>query len=134
MAGSLNKVMIIGHVGADPEMRYTQNGKPQTRFRVAANSRWRDANGQLQEHTEWFNVLAWEHLAEVCNQYITKGSSVYVEGRLRTHAFDGQDGQRKYWTQVVASTVTFLGRRGDAAHPDGAGDGADAEPPSEDAF
>ena len=132
MAGSLNKVMIIGNVGANPEMRYTSSGKPQTRFSVAAKSRWRDGNDQLQEHTGWFKVLAWEHLAELCNQYIIKGSSVYVEGRLRTHTFDGQDGQRKYWTEVVASTVTFLGRR-----PDGqsAGDSpAVSAVPAEDAF
>lgn len=108
MAGSLNKVMIIGNLGRDPEMRYLQNGTPVTTFSVAASRRWRDQNGDLQEETEWFNVVAWNKLAEVCAQLLTKGAKVYVEGRLRTRSWEGQDGQKHYRTEVVGQTMTLL--------------------------
>src|SRR5215813_6502788 len=109
MPGSLNKVMVIGNVGRDPEMRYTPNGAPVTTFSVAVNRRWNSAEGQPQEETEWFRVVTWNKLAETCNQFVTKGSQVYVEGRLRTRSWDGQDGQKHYTTEVVAQIVQFLG-------------------------
>jgi single-strand DNA-binding protein len=84
MARDLNKVMIIGRLGADPEMRYTPSGSPVTTLRVAAGRQWRDANGESREETEWFSVIAWNKLAEICNQYLTKGSRVYLEGRIQT--------------------------------------------------
>ena len=108
MAGSLNKVMVIGNVGRDPEMRYTPKGSPVTTFSVAATRRWNSSEGQAQEETEWFNVVTWDKLAETCNQYLSKGRSVYVEGRLRTRSWDGQDGQKHYRTEVIAQTVHFL--------------------------
>ena len=107
MAG-LNKVMIIGNLGRDPEMRYTPNGAAVTSFSVAVNRRWTSQDGQQQDETEWFNVVAWNKLAETCNQVLGKGRLVYVEGRLRTRSWDGQDGQKHYRTEVVASAVQFL--------------------------
>ena len=107
MAGSLNKVMIIGNLGRDPEMRYTPKGAPVTSFTVAVNRQWSGEDGP-QKETEWFNVVAWNKLAETCSQVLSKGRSVYVEGRLQTHSWDGQDGQKHYRTEVIAQTVTFL--------------------------
>jgi single-strand DNA-binding protein len=115
MSGSLNKVMIIGNVGRDAEMRYLQSGKAFTRFSVAVNSRWHGDDGTLQEHTEWFRVVAWERLAETCGQYVTKGRTVFVEGRLRTNSFDGQDGQKHTMTELVATNISLLDRRPDGA-------------------
>jgi single-strand DNA-binding protein len=133
MPGSLNKVMIIGNVGRDPEMRYTPNGAPVTTFSVATNRRWNNAEGQPQEETEWFRVVTWNKLAETCNQFVTKGSQVYVEGRLRTRSWDGQDGQKHYTTEVVAQMVQFLGspNRPRPSEAPGAADdafGGDIEP------
>jgi single-strand DNA-binding protein len=127
MAGSLNKVMVIGNVGRNPEMRYLQNGSPVTTFSVAAGRTWTTPEGERREETEWFNVVVWNKLAETVNQYVTKGRKVYVEGRLQTRSWDGQDGQKHYRTEVVAQTVTILDRRPDApAAP--AGDREDVIP------
>ncbi|HLH73165.1 MAG TPA: single-stranded DNA-binding protein [Chloroflexota bacterium] len=121
MAGSLNKVMLIGNVGRDPEMRYTPNGSAVTTFSVAVGRQWTGQDNQRHEETEWFHVEAWNKLAEMCGQYLSKGRKVYIEGRLRTRSWDGQDGQKHYRTEVVAQTVQFLdsgrGRQGDAAAP-----------------
>lgn len=111
MAGSLNKVMLIGHLGRDPEMRYLPNGTATTSFSVAATRRWNGADGPREE-TEWFNIVTWAKLAEVCGQSLSKGRLVYVEGRLRTRSWDGQDGQKRYRTEVVAETVRFLDSKG----------------------
>jgi single-strand DNA-binding protein len=111
MAGSLNKVMIIGNVGRDPEMRYTSGGQPVTQFSVAAGRSWTTPEGDRREETEWFRVVAWRKLAEIVNQYVKKGSKVYVEGRLQTRSWDGQDGQKHYTTEVIATEVTMLDSR-----------------------
>jgi single-strand DNA-binding protein len=108
---SLNKVMVIGNLGADPEMRYTANGNAVTTFNVATNESWTDQAGERKERTEWFSVVTWNRLAETCAQYLTKGRSVYVEGRLQTRSWEGQDGQKRYRTEVIADTVRFLGGR-----------------------
>lgn len=108
---SLNKVMVIGNLGADPEMRYTANGNAVTTFNVATNESWTDQAGERKERTEWFSVVTWNRLAETCAQYLTKGRSVYVEGRLQTRSWDAQDGQKRYRTEVIAETVRFLGGR-----------------------
>ena len=110
MAG-LNKVMLIGNVGSDPEMRYTPNGHPVTSFSVATNYRYPDSGGEMKEETEWFRVVAWRKLAENCNQFVTKGKRVYVEGRLRTRNWEGQDGQKRVAVEVVANRVIFLDRQ-----------------------
>ncbi len=107
---SLNKVMIIGNLGSEPEMRFTPNGKPVTSFRVATNLAYTTPEGERKEETEWFTVVAWNKLAEQCNQFLAKGRLIYAEGSLKTRTWDGQDGQKHYRTEVIASRVTFLDR------------------------
>jgi len=109
MAG-LNKVMVIGNLGADPEMRYTADGTALTNFRVAASRSYSGPDGERKEETEWFSVVTWRKLAEQCSQFLQKGRKVYVEGRLRTRSWDGPDGQKRYRTEVVADRVLFLDR------------------------
>lgn len=111
MAGGLNKVMIIGNVGRDPEMRYTPGGKAVTSFSVAVSRRWTTPENEVRDETEWFNIVAWDKLAETCNQLITKGRKVYIEGRLQTRSWEGQDGQKKYRTEVIAGTMLLLDSR-----------------------
>ncbi len=108
----LNKVMIIGNVGREPEMRFTANGTAVTSFSVAVNRVSLGQENDRIEETEWFRVVAWNKLAETCNQYIAKGSRIYVEGRLQTRSWEGNDGQKRYTTEVVANNVIFLDRRG----------------------
>lgn len=130
---SLNKVMIIGNLGSDPEMRFTPNGRPVTSFRVATNRVYTTPGGERREETEWFTVVAWDKLAEQCNQFLTKGRLVYAEGRLRTHTWEGQDGQKRYRTEIIANRVTFLDRQAVAALPeDKAGEGGVEEVETED--
>ncbi|ACZ62036.1 MULTISPECIES: single-stranded DNA-binding protein [Dehalococcoides] len=105
---SLNKVMIIGNVGGEPEMRYTPSGHPVTSFKVATNWVYNTPEGERKQETEWFTVVAWNKLAEQCNQFLSKGRLVYVEGRLRTRSWEGQDNLKHYRTEVIASRVTFL--------------------------
>jgi single-strand DNA-binding protein len=112
MARDLNKVMLIGRLGADPEMRYTPSGSPVTTFRVAVGRQWRDSNGESHEETEWFSIVAWNKLAEICNQYLAKGVRVYLEGRLQTRSWeDQQSGQTRYKTEVIASDMIILDSR-----------------------
>lgn len=112
MARDLNKVMIIGRLGADPEMRYTPSGSPVTTFRVATSRQWKDSNGETREETEWFSTVAWNKLAEICNQYLTKGTRVYIEGRLQTRSWeDTQSGQTRYKTEVIANDMIILDNR-----------------------
>ena len=108
---SLNKVMIIGNVGGDPEMRFTPSGHPVTSFSVATNRMINTQQGEPKKETEWFNVVAWDKLAEQSNQLLGKGKLVYVEGRLQTRSWDGQDGQKHYKTEVIANRVSLLERR-----------------------
>lgn len=108
---SLNKIMIIGNVGRDPEMRYTPSGNPVTSFSVATNRFYNSPEGEKKKETEWFNIVTWNKLAETCNQYLTKGKQVYVEGRLQTRTWEGQDGQKRTSVEIVASTVKFLDRQ-----------------------
>lgn len=104
----LNLVQIIGNLGADPEMRFTPSGSPVTNFRVAASRRWNDDKGQTLEQTEWFYVVTWNRVAENCNQYLQKGSMVYIQGRLQTRTWDDQKGEKHYRTEVIANSVQFL--------------------------
>jgi single-strand DNA-binding protein len=108
---SLNKVMIIGNVGTDPEMRFTPNGNPVTSLRVATNRVYTTPEGERRRETEWFSVVAWNKLAEQCNQFLTKGRLVYAEGRLHTRTWEGQDGQKRSRVEIVANRVVFLDRR-----------------------
>ncbi len=116
---SLNKVMIIGNLGSEPEMRFTPNGQPVTSFRVATNRVYTTPEGERKEETEWFTVVAWSKLAEQCNQFLTKGRLVYAEGRLRTHTWESQDGQKHYRTEIIANRVTFLDRQSTVPLPEG---------------
>jgi len=111
MSRSLNKVMLIGRLGRDPEMRYTPSGKPVTTFSLATSRSWNTANGERHVETEWFNVVAWGNLAEICKQYLAKGSQVYVEGRLQTRHWDDADGNKHSTTEIVANEMIMLGER-----------------------
>lgn len=106
----LNRVEIMGYLGADPEMKYTPTGRAVTNFRVAVNRRWRNSEGQPQEKTEWFRIVAWGSLAEVSNQYLQKGTPVYVAGRLDTRSYEAADGQTRYITDLVARELILLPR------------------------
>ena len=117
MAG-LNKVMLIGRLGADPEMRYTANGQAVTTFNLAVNRNWTSRDGERREDTEWVTVVCWEKLAETVSQYLQKGRQAFVEGRLQTRNWEGQDGVKRYKTEVVATTVPFLDRVEDASNVD----------------
>ncbi len=108
---SVNRITIIGNLGNEPEMRFTPSGRPVTSFRVATNWRYTTPEGERKEETEWFSVVAWGRLAEQCNQFLTKGRLVYVEGRLRLRTWDGQDGQRRARNEIVADRVKFLDRQ-----------------------
>ena len=114
MARELNKVQFTGRLGADPEMRYTPQGHAVTIFRVASNRSWRSSDGNSHEDTEWFRVVAWNKLAEVCNEYLAKGLRVYVEGRLQTRQWRDQEGQTRYSTEVIANDMIILDSRRDA--------------------
>lgn len=115
---SLNKVTIIGNTGQEPEMRFTPGGKPVTSFSVATNWVFTSPEGERKQETEWFNIVAWNRLAEQCNQFLSKGKLVYVEGRLRTRSWEGQDGLNHSKVEVIANRVVFLDRKGSG----GAGD------------
>lgn len=111
MSRGLNKVMVIGNMGRDPEMRYTPSGKPVTSFSLASSRSWVAPSGERREETEWFNVVAWGGLAEICNQKLYKSQQVYVEGRLQTRSWEDDNGQRHFRTEVVASEMIILGPR-----------------------
>lgn len=109
MAGSVNKVILIGRLGADPEIRYTQGGSPVANLRLATNESWKGKDGNKEERTEWHKVVCWAKLAELASQYLSKGRQVYIEGRLQTRMWEDKDGQKRYSTEIVASTLQFLG-------------------------
>lgn len=113
MTRSLNKVMIIGRLGRDPEMRYTPSGRPVTTFSVATSRSWNTSEGERRSETEWFNVVAWGSLAEICKQYLNKGQQVYVEGRLQTRYWDDSEGNKHSSTEIVANEMIMLGDRRD---------------------
>jgi single-strand DNA-binding protein len=105
----VNKVIIVGHLGADPELKFTASGQAVARFNVATSENWTDKQGQKQERTEWHRVVVWGKLGEVCGKHLSKGRQAYVEGRLQTRQWEDQQGQKRYTTEVVANTVQFLG-------------------------
>jgi single-strand DNA-binding protein len=107
MAG-VNKVILIGNLGKDPELRYTPGGQPVASFSVATTERWTDKNGQRQDRTEWHNIVVWGKLAELTNQYLKKGRPVYIEGRITSRSWDDRDGNKKYRTEIVANQIQFL--------------------------
>lgn len=115
MARGVNKVILIGNLGQDPELRYTPNGSAVATLSIATNERWNDKDGNVQEHTEWHRVVAWNRLAEICGEYLKKGSQVYVEGRLKTRSWEDKDGVKRYITEIVVRELQMLGRREDSS-------------------
>jgi len=107
----LNRMMVIGNLGTDPEMRYTPNGNPVTSFRIATTRTYNSTEGERQQDTEWFTVVAWNQLAELCNQYLSKGRRAYVDGRLHSHSWEGTDGQTRFRNEIIADRVLFLDRQ-----------------------
>jgi len=124
---SVNKVILIGNLGKDPEIRTTPQGTSLARFSVATTTNWKDSSGARQEKTEWHDVVAWEKLAQICGEYLHKGKMVYVEGSLQTRSWEDQNGQKRYKTEVKANNVVMLSPRGPSRAP-GAAAGAGAAP------
>lgn len=112
MAG-VNKVIVVGRLGKDPEVRTIGTGNTVTQFSVATSENWVDKEGHKQERTEWHRIVVWGRLAEICGKHLTKGRQVYVEGRLQTRSWEDQQGQKRYTTEIVANTVQFLGAAGE---------------------
>ncbi|KPL72158.1 single-stranded DNA-binding protein [Ornatilinea apprima] len=122
MTRGLNKVMIIGYLGRDPEMRYTPSGRPVTTFSVGTSRTWTTAEGDRRSETEWFNVVTWGNLAEICKQYLSKGQQVYIDGRLQTRRWEDTSGAKHTTVEIVANEMMMLGDRPDsgASHADAA--------------
>ena len=128
MPKSVNKVILVGNVGKDPEIKYTPSGIPVGKFSLATNERFKDKNGEFQERTEWHSIVAWQRLAEIVGEYVAKGSKLYVEGKIQTSSWeDRQSGERKYRTQIVARDLVLLASRGNVENGQAATDHASAE-------
>jgi single-strand DNA-binding protein len=120
MAKSVNKVILVGNLGKDPEVKYTPSGTPVAKFSVATNESYKDKGGQWQERTEWHNIVAWQRLAEIVGEYVKKGSKVYIEGRLQTSSWDDKEtGQKKYKTEIIANELVLLSGRGEGEASEG---------------
>jgi len=127
---SVNKAILIGRLGADPEIRYTADGQPVANFRIATSERWTDKNGNKQERTEWHRIVAFGKLAETCGEYLSKGRLVYIEGRLQTRSYEDREGIKRFVTEIVAQTMQMLGPKPDGGADANAAD-ADEPPPDE---
>lgn len=130
MAG-VNKVILIGNLGSDPELRYTPSGAAVANFRIATSERWNDKDGKPQERTEWHRIVAWRKLAEIAGEYLKKGKQVYVEGKLQTRSWEDQDGVKRYTTEIIADKIQMLGRRGENETSSGSDDFGTADFPEE---
>jgi single-strand DNA-binding protein len=126
---SVNKVILIGNLGRDVELRHTPGGATVAKFSIATNEKWKDKAGQLQEHTEWHNIVAWGKLAEFCGSYLSKGRQIYIEGMMRTRTYDDEKGNRRYFTEVRANVIQLLGPKPGGGGGGEAGGGAPAEGP-----
>ena len=120
---SVNKVILVGNVGRDPELRYTQSGQPVASFSIATNERFKDRDGNWKDRTEWHRIVAWARLAEICGEYLRKGSQVYVEGRIQTRDWEDKEGNKRQTTEIIALTMQMLGRRGEGGGPSMSDDG-----------
>jgi single-strand DNA-binding protein len=127
MSRGLNKVLIIGRLGRDPEMRYTPSGRPVTTFSVATSRTWNTSEGERRTETEWFNVVAWSSLAEICKEYLTKGQQVYIEGRLQTRHWDDAEGVKHTTTEIVANEMILLGERREPTEAPSEGEAAEED-------
>jgi single-strand DNA-binding protein len=122
MAKSVNKVILIGNLGKDPEVKYTPSGTPVAKFSLATNEKFKDKGGEWQERTEWHNIVAWQRLAEIVGEYVKKGSKIYIEGRITTSSWeDKQSGEKKYRTEIVANDLVLLSGRGEGDGGEGGG-------------
>ena len=120
MSKSVNKVILVGNLGKDPEVKYTPSGVPVAKFSLATNERYKDKAGEWQDRTEWHNIVAWQRLAEIVGEYVKKGSKIYIEGRLQTSSWeDKQSGEKKYRTEIVANDLVLLGGRGESSDFEG---------------
>jgi single-strand DNA-binding protein len=129
MAG-LNKVMLIGNLGRDPEIRYTATGRPVANFTLATNESWLNQKGEREERTEWHNIVVWGKLAEICGEHLSKGKQVYLEGRIQTREWEDKEGNKRRTTEIVASQMVMLGRRGGGAAPEAGAGPAGADEPT----
>jgi single-strand DNA-binding protein len=127
----INKAILIGNLGADPEIRYTQSGTQVATFNIATTERWKGQDGQMQESTEWHRIVAWNRLAEICGEYLNKGSRVYIEGKIQTRKWQDQNGNDKYTTEIVAREMKMLTPRGSGS---GSGDGVSGGGSGQDSF
>jgi len=114
MAGSVNKVILIGRLGKDPELKYTPSGTPVAKFSLATDEVYKDASGEQQRRTEWHNIVAWKRLAEICGEYLTKGKQVYIEGSIRSRQWEDQSGNKRTGYDIVAREMKMLGSKGDS--------------------
>jgi len=114
MAGSVNKVILIGRLGKDPELKYTPSGVPVAKFSIATDESFKDRNGEMQKHTEWHNIVAWNKLAEICGEYLTKGKQVYIEGRIRSRQWEDQEKNKRTSYEIIAFQMTMLGSKSDS--------------------
>ncbi|MBN2104440.1 single-stranded DNA-binding protein [bacterium] len=127
--GTVNKVILIGHLGADPQLKYTPSGSAFVNISIATNRVWKDQDGNQQERTEWHRVVAWRKLAEIIGEYLKKGSSVYIEGSLQTRSYEDTNGVKRYITEVVADEMVMLGKKGEV---DAVGNDSTEQPPPQD--
>lgn len=107
----MNKAMVIGNLGADPEVRYTQNGTPVATFNIATSERWNDKDGNRQEHTEWHRIVVWRRLAEICGEHLKKGAKVFIEGKMQTRKWQDQNGNDRYTTEIIGYSMEMLSKR-----------------------
>ena len=128
MARSLNRVTLIGNVGRDPELRYTPNGTPVANFSIATTERFKAQDGEWKDQTEWHNLVAWRKLAEIVGEYVKKGSKLFIEGKLKTRSWDGQDGKKNYRTEVFIDQMIMLDGRGGGQGGGGGFDNSGFEP------
>jgi single-strand DNA-binding protein len=121
MAG-VNKAILVGNLGTDPELRYTPSGKAVANFSLATNEQWTNKDGEKEERTEWHRIVAWGRLGEICGEYLSKGSQVYIEGRIQTRPWEDRDGNKRYTTEIIAQTMQMLGgisrKEGEASSPE----------------
>jgi len=134
MAGSVNKVIIVGNLGADPDLRYTSSGSPVCELRIATNESWTDKQGQKQERTEWHRCIVWGKTGENCSKYLSKGRQVYLEGRLQTRSWDDKEGNKRYTTEIVANDVQFLSSGSGGGGGNRGGGNEEPPPPNDPGF
>ncbi len=126
---SVNKVILVGNLGADPELRYTSSGTPVASFNIATREQWTNKSGEKEEKTEWHKIVAWARLGEICGEYLHKGKQVYIEGRLQTRSWEDRDGNKRYTTEIVAQTMQMLGPAGKEGRVESKGEAFPVEEP-----